>query len=193
MTQINKTEIMDKEYEKIFDLCKSFFDNGILSDNYILNEFRDKGYIELEYNFDSYGYEKITITPIILNDFGVIKYEITIEAYNSNNELETINYYYCNEIPFTEKRGLELENKAFKNINKYVSRKPFSMVAFGHKIITIENILIERECFNNITHVHEYKGKMVTLETQDFTDIRPFIQLREFFLNIDLKEKAGLK
>ena len=148
----------------------------------------NKEFITLEYS-DSYSYEKITLTPIIINEYGVIKYTIMVESYEMENELELGDMYYCNETQISESKLRQIEKKTNKARDKYL-KTPFNILkAWSEKLITIENTIFNRECFNNVTHYHYYYGKTVTLETRDFNDIQPFLILRDFFKSVKMGDK----
>jgi hypothetical protein len=145
----------------------------------------NKEFITLEYS-DSYSYEKITLTPIIINEYGVIKYTIMVESYEMEDELELNNYFYCNEIRISESKLRQIEKKTDRTRDKYL-KAPFNILkSHPEKMITVENTIFNRECFLNMTHYHYYYGKTITLETSDFNDIGPFLILRDFFKSIKM-------
>ena len=148
--------------------------------DYYLKE--NKELITLEYS-DSCSYEKITL------EYGAIKYTIMVESYEMEDELELGDMYYCNETQISESKLKQIEKKTDKARDKYL-KAPFNILkSYPEKMITIENTIFNRECFNNITHYHYYYGKTVTLETRDFNDIEPFLILRDFFKSVKMGHK----
>jgi len=144
-------------------------------------------YITLEY-LDAYTYEKITLEPVIFNDYGLIKYIISVDSYDIDQELELSDMFYCREIRISESKLKQIENKTRKMAEKYRSVKPEIFKAWPERLITVENNIFNRECFLNVTHTHYYYGKTVTLETRDFNDIQPFLILRDFFKSVKMGE-----
>lgn len=170
----------------IISLDKLISNMGFSKDDweYTIN---DKDYIISLNYMDAYSYEDITIEPIIINDYGLTKYIISVESYDMDDELELNDMFYCREMEISEKKLGQIEIKTLKARTKYLEAKPMVLTAFSNKMITVENTIFNHECFLNVTHYHYYYGKTVTLETRDFNDIEPFLQLRDFFKSVVLK------
>jgi hypothetical protein len=149
----------------------------------------DKDYIISLNYMDAYNYEDITLEPICINEYGLMKYIISIESYDMDNELELGDTYYCMEKEISESKLRQIENRTEKARSKYLESRPTTLTVWSNKMITVENQIFNRECFNNITHYHYYYGQTVTLETRDFNDIEPFLILRDFFKSIKMGEK----
>lgn len=182
---IDKNDLLNAEILKLDNLLHEM---DLYSDHINLID-HPAHIISLEY-LDAYNYEKITIEPLIFNEYNVIKYIISVESYDlDNNEIQLNDYFYCKEIQISESKLNRIEKAENKKIIKWCESKPITLNAWPEKLITIENTVSNRDCYNNISHTHYYYSKTVTLETRDFNDIQPFLILRDFFNNVKMEVK----
>ena len=133
-----------------------------------------------EYDPDN-GYERIQITPNLINEYGVIEYLISMEIFGESDELPYPDSIIQDEIynfnPPTEKKLNQIERNSNKKGSKWVLKKPVKLHDFGLDI-EIKNVLLDRVCYNNITHYHYYMGKEIKATIRELENIGPLIQLR---------------
>lgn len=132
---IDKNAIIETETDKIYHLLDDKY-----NENFDFIE-RDENSIRLTFEFKGYDYENIEIKPIIINDYGVLKYDITIETYSSDNEVETPEAIMQHEnytTPPTEKKLNQIDKKAENELTIWNNSKSIILRGNSHRLITVE-------------------------------------------------------
>jgi len=166
----------------IADNDKDYFTYNEVTHNYSIMY---KGIIpQLEHEYDpDCGYELISITPYLINDYGVLEYALTLIRYEESGEIVTPTVYIQHEI-LIEKQLKGVDNKNKRDADKWLKETDRYYHYAPGRNITIKNTLQDRTCYCNITHEHIYKGVQVEAITRDLTDIKPLIHLRDLLYSL---------
>ena len=170
----------------IADGDKDYFTYNEVTHNYSIMY---KGIIpQLEHEYDpDCGYELISITPYLLNDYGVLEYALTLIRYEESGEIITPTILCQHEIgdkQLTDKQINTLDKRNKLDADKHTNIKDRAYHFSPGKHLTIKNTIQSRTCYSNITHEHPFKAIEVELITRDLTDIKPLIHLRDLLYNL---------
>lgn len=174
-------QLIAEEIDNLHKVMDNILDEKIIS----LEEYDYHGNerdLELIHEFDGEYFESITIHPEFINEYGTPQYIVTIDYYNQDCEVETPEAIIQDESygykPPTQKKLDSIEAKAQRDLENH-TKNGYKLELHGsNENLRVEPIILERTCYNNITHEHIYKATRTLFITRNPTHIKPLIQLR---------------
>ena len=182
-TKLNNDKL-NMAIDRLCDIFQEIADND--KDYFTYNEepyqysIMYKGIIpQLEHEYDpDCGYELISITPYLINDYGVLEYALTLIRYEESGEIVTPTVYIQHEI-LIEKQLKGVDNKNKRDADKHTNIKDRIYHFSPGKHLTVKNTIESYTCHLQISHEHYFKGVQVEIITRDIDDIKPLIHLRD--------------
>ena len=166
-------------FQEIADNDKDYFTYNEVTHNYSIMYKGVIPQLEHEYEPDN-GYESITITPYLINDYGVLEYSLILIQYGESGEIITPEILAQDyEESHIERQITKIERENKRDADKHTNIKDRACHFAPGKHLTIKNTIQSRTCYSNITHEHPFKAIEVELITRDLTDIKPLIHLRD--------------